>query len=322
MRLSVDADAFSSDDLVGMLWQAAKPRKKIEINKVSTLMVSSARVPPCGRLYIVATPIGNLDDISGRAVKILGSADVIACEDTRRSRTLLDHLNIFQPSLLSLHSYNEQKQSEVLVRLIEQGTDVAVISDAGTPLISDPGFTLVQSVWKLGIKPIPIPGASSLTTILSVSPIPLNDCQFVGFLPSKTELCRNRLKLLLRSISSVVFFESAQRFSGTIAILKELGGGDRSLFVGRELTKQYESLYWGKPDEVLDELQRNNELRGEFVCVLQGSAAYTRTELELDATLEVLLQELSPAQASRLAAKLTGSTKREVYLRAIELTSI
>ena len=285
-------------------------------------MVSSTRVSPCGRLYIVATPIGNLADISGRAAQILGSVGVIACEDTRRSRTLLDHLNIFQPSLLSLHAHNEQKQSEVLVRLIEEGTDVAVISDAGTPLISDPGFALVRSVWKLGIKPIPVPGASSLTAILSVSPIPLNDCKFVGFLPSKAELCRNRLKLLLRSVASLVFFESAQRLSNTIAILKELGAGDRCLFVGRELTKQYESLYWGKPDGVLDELLRENGLRGEFVCVLQGGAVYPKTELELDETLEVLLQELSPAQASRLAAKLTGSTKRRVYLRAIELAGI
>ena len=316
-----DTGAFSPADLLGMLWQAAKLRKTTQINKVAFLMSSSADVPLSGRLYIVATPIGNLADISQRATEILGSVGVIACEDTRRSKTLLNHLNIFQASLVSLHAHNEEQQSRVLVNLIEGGTDVAVICDAGTPLISDPGFTLVRSAWRVGIKPIPVPGASSLTAALSISPLPLNDCQFVGFLPSKSEMCRNRVKPLLRSGSSSIFFESARRFPRTITILIELGAGDRSLFVGRELTKKHESVYWGKPKEVLSEIRKDDGLRGEFVCILEGQSD-SESEFELDSALEVLLEELSPAQASRLVAKLTGSTKRKVYQRAIELAGI
>ena len=269
----------------------------------------------------MATPIGNLEDVSQRAANILKNVGIIACEDTRHSATLLRHVGVSGPRLVSLHEHNEGPASDRLIDELRGGVDVAVISDAGTPLVCDPGFELVRAAWAAGLRPVPVPGPSALLAALSVSPIALQDFQFIGFLPAKEQSRRMRLAHFLASCAPFVFFETAPRFLATARQLQALNAGGRAMFVARELTKRHESLYFGAVDDIAREVESAGGLRGEFVCVVEGESEPPDADAaNIDRMLKILLNELKPTQASRLAAKITGQPRRRVYARALELT--
>ena len=263
---------------------------------------------------MVATPIGNLGDITQRVVDVLKSVPVVACEDTRRTRVLLAHIGAAPGRVVALHDHNEAATSARMVDLLRAGQDVALVADAGTPLISDPGFELVRLAWEAGVAVTPVPGPSAVTTAIAASPIPVDRFRFEGFLPAKATLRRDALAALLASDVAVVFFEAPHRLRDTLTDLVEMGAGDRRLLVCRELTKLHESLALGT---VADLVEAETILdRGEFVCILDRvpelPAAMSGQEV-----VDALAKELPPGQAARLAAKITGGSRRELYERAV-----
>ncbi len=226
-----------------------------------------------GGLYIVATPIGNLEDISLRAIRVLKQADILACEDTRHTRKLLTHFNITEKKLLSYHNFNEAKQSHALVEEIKSGKRVALVSDAGTPSVSDPGFFLIRLINEHNLPIFPIPGPSALTAALSVSPIPINRFHFEGFLPQKKGR-QTRLKLLSQIDESLIFYESPHRIVKLCdEILTHMG--DRLMMVGRELTKLHEELITDRVS-VIRESFSGKTVRGEFVVVVEGKQTFLK----------------------------------------------
>jgi len=272
-----------------------------------------------GMVYVVATPIGNLHDVSERAISVLANVDIIACEDTRRCRKLLTAFNIQATNLISLHDHNEEKMTARVIDLIGEGNDVALVSDAGTPLICDPGFDLIRALWKQNLRVVPIPGPSAITTILSVAPIPTHDFRFVGFIPARVGARKARLKRLLIDGSPILFFETARRLSSTLEALCQLEANERQIIVARELTKIHESLYFGSVEDVRNEIAMKDRVRGEIVCFLGGAAKAVATNV--DSMLQILLAELAPTQAARLAAKITGETRARAYSRALVLAN-
>ena len=258
-----------------------------------------------GKLYVVATPIGNLADISNRALETLASVDLIAAEDTRHSRTLLQHFGI-NTAMMSLHEHNEASKIEQIIRQLEAGSSVALISDAGTPLISDPGFRLVLAVHEAGMKPVPVPGASAISTMLSVAGQPVERFCFEGFLKSKKAGRRKQLEALLSESRTLVFYESSHRIHESLQDMHNVFGPSRCCTVGRELTKRFESLYRGTLDEVLLEMEQDtNSTRGEFVVVVAGAEESDDENLEKGRLImDVLLSELSVSKAAGLAAKI------------------
>jgi 16S rRNA (cytidine1402-2'-O)-methyltransferase len=218
-----------------------------------------------GTLYIVATPIGNLEDITFRAVDTLKSVDVIACEDTRVTRILLDKYGITNKKIISHHQYNEKNSIPGIIKLLEDGQDVALVSDAGTPVISDPGNGLVRQVVETGIPVIPIPGPSAVTTLLSVCHFPVDMYTFEGFLPHKKGR-QTRLKTLAERKHVTVLFESTHRILRLLEELKDYCG-NRELLVGRELTKVHETLFRGSVSDGLEWFQ-THPVKGEFVLIL------------------------------------------------------
>jgi len=266
------------------------------------------------RLYIVATPIGNLADITQRAVNVLKSVPVVACEDTRRARVLLAHIGATPKRLVALHDHNEAAASARIVEHLRSGQDVALVSDAGTPTVSDPGFELVQLAWEAGIVVTPLPGPSAVTAAVAASPIPVNRFRFEGFLPARSVARREALVNILASDVAVVFFEAPHRLLDTLSDLVDLGGGDRSLLLCRELTKLHETLTVGTVAGLLDSPTVLD--RGEFACVM-APASESDESLSDQAVVDVLAAELPPGQAARLAAKITGASRRTLYERAI-----
>lgn len=266
-----------------------------------------------GSLYVVATPIGNLNDLTQRAEMVLKSVQIVAAEDTRRSRVLLEHIGHRAPELVSLHEHNEREFAPRLVERLAQGDDVALISDAGTPLISDPGYSLVSMAFARGIRCIPVPGVSALTAALSVCPIPCTPFRFVGFLPSRKSAKREYLKAQVSQPEALVFLEAPHRVKETLATLADLT--TRRVMIARELTKKFESIVVGTASDLMTSL---SEPRGEFVCILEAvtrpMAAYDERQV-----LSTLLDELSPTQAARIAAKICGRKKSEMYRLAMEL---
>ena len=272
-----------------------------------------------GRLFIVATPIGNLEDITLRAVNVLKTVPIVAAEDTRRSRHLLTHLGASPERILSLHDHNESARTAVILGILEDGSDVALVSDAGTPLLSDPGFELVRAAHAAGIEVVPIPGPSALMAAISVSPVPVDRFFFEGFLPSRRAQRRRRLVELDELGVSVVFFESPRRMSETLNDLGEVLGWERELVVAKELTKIHERIESGTV-RALAELGDGLLGKGEFVCVVpranDGVADLGAAARRL---MQVLCEELSPAQAARLAAKATRVPRGELYDYAMRL---
>ena len=237
-----------------------------------------------GKLYVVSTPIGNLEDISLRAIRILKEVDLIACEDTRNTRKLLSHYQIKKP-LTSYHEHNEKEKAEVLVKQLRAGKDIALVSDAGTPGISDPGFRLVKIASEKGVDVISVPGPSAALAALSVSGLPTSSFCFLGFFP-KT---KNKKEDLLRGIQAleqtIILYESSRRVLDTLASILEVFG-DRQISVSRELTKIFEETIMGKISDVIEKLKEKKELKGELTLVVEGNQdkhkEFSSEKLELD----------------------------------------
>lgn len=230
-----------------------------------------------GSLYVVATPIGNLGDITSRAIDILGSVDVVVAEDTRHSRTLMQHLGLGTP-MIAYHEHNEARESPRLVQRMLSGESIALISDAGTPLLSDPGARLVAAATEAGIAVVPIPGASALLSALVVSGIAADQFTFIGFLPRKGGARSAMLRVVARSPFTTVLYESPQRVAATLADLLEIGCGDRAAALARELTKRFEEVRRGTVASLLREAEAG--MRGEVVLVIAGAAESVPTESE------------------------------------------
>jgi len=268
---------------------------------------------PAG-LYVVATPIGNLEDISYRAVSILTAADLIAAEDTRHSRVLLAHYGITTP-MQALHEHNEAQMVGRMLERISAGEAIALISDAGTPLISDPGYRLVRAAREAGLPVFALPGPSAVTTALSVAGLPPDRFAFEGFLPSKAAARRKRLEALSHEDRTLVFFESSHRIEAAIVDMAEVFGPGRLAAVCRELTKKFETVMRAPLAEISERIAADrNQTKGEFVVVVEG---YEGSEAEsMSAALNMasaLLEYLPASQAARVAAKLNDVPRREVY---------
>ena len=269
-----------------------------------------------GILYVVATPIGHLGDISRRGIETLNHVGVIAAEDTRRTRVLLQHIDHAGCELLSVHEHNEEHIAPQLIKRLQQGTDIALVSDAGTPLINDPGYLLLQLAWQAGLRVVPVPGACSITTALSVCPIPCQPFRYVGFLSGKPRLRRSQLEHWLMMPDALVFLESPHRIRAALSDIADLS--PRQLMIGREMTKQYESFITGSAKEVLAQLAETP--KGEFVCVVEAAESVTN-RFDLTHVVTALLQELAPTQAAKLAAQICGVRKKEAYDLALQLSS-
>lgn len=274
----------------------------------------------CGTLYVVATPIGNLDDLSTRARKVLTSVQLIAAEDTRHSGKLLQMIGCHTP-MLSLHEHNEQHRSVELLQRLRQGMDIALISDAGTPLISDPGYSLVSELTQQGIRVVPIPGACAAIAALSVAGLPTGRFAFEGFLAAKPNKRRERLRELLREERTLVFYEAPHRCLETLQDMVTVLGPARRIAVCRELTKLHETSYYGDLATMAEQAANTPDLsRGELVFVVEGAPPVSAQGASLDAEqlLSALLEELPASQAAKIAARLTGAKRAELYELALQ----
>lgn len=264
-------------------------------------------------LYIVATPIGNLADLTERAKQVLAGVDIIACEDTRHSSKLLQHMGIKKP-LLSIHEHNERERIEQVAANLNQGQSMALISDAGTPLISDPGFPLVQGLRQLGLQVVPVPGVSAIITALSAAGLPTDRFTFEGFLPHKKGTKQEKLEALLQEPRTMVFYEAKHRILETLELMSELFG-ERTACVARELTKTFETFYHGTMAEILVQISADeDQQKGEFVIMLAGNTnPAPSNSIDSDRLLKILLKELPPKKACAIVAEITGENKKELY---------
>jgi 16S rRNA (cytidine1402-2'-O)-methyltransferase len=267
-----------------------------------------------GLLWVVATPIGHRDDFSARAVETLRSVAVIAAEDTRHSRPLLMHYNVATP-LVALHEHNERDVVDAIVRRLLGGESVALISDAGTPLISDPGFRLVRAARAAGIRCVPVPGACAAIAALSVAGLPSDRFVFEGFLPPKAAARRSRLQELAGDGRTIIFYESSHRVAESLADMRDIFGGTREGVLARELTKLFETVM-GEPLDQLAERVKNDpdQQRGECVILVAGRGEETDArEAEGRRVFAILRDELPPAKAAKLAAAITGAPRKLLY---------
>jgi len=271
-------------------------------------------------LYIVATPIGNLGDISARALDILTQVDIIACEDTRHTKKLLSAFAI-QNKTLSMHDHNERQRQDYIASLLQEGKSIALVSDAGTPLISDPGFHLVRHCRSLGLAVSPIPGACAAISALSVAGLPTDRFSFEGFLPSKSGARKTTLAKLASETRTMVFYDAPRRAIDTIADVAEVLGSERYVVIARELTKTFETIHSDTADNLLTWLQEDpNQLKGEMVLIIEG---YQQNPNEISAqvidTLKLLLAEMKPKKACAIAAEIHGVKKNALYEFALSL---
>lgn len=272
-------------------------------------------------LYVVATPIGNLQDITLRAIEVLKTVDFICAEDTRHTRQLLAHLGISQ-SLLALHEHNENTRFSSIIEKLQAGQSAALVSDAGTPLISDPGFLLVQAAKRHDIPVVPIPGACALIAALSVSGLPTHAFIFEGFLPPKGEKRKKRLESLADETRTLIFYESVHRIGDLMQQALAIFGGEREATLARELTKTYENIYTAKLQALHDWFFSAESVhKGEFVLLIAGnSESQSGDQKSSDHVLQVLLQELSLKQSVKLAQQLTGESRKQLYQRALGIS--
>jgi len=267
-----------------------------------------------GRLYVVATPIGNLDDITLRALAVLAEADLIAAEDTRHTRQLLARHGI-ERALVAVHEHNEERQAPRLIERLRQGATIALVSDAGTPLLSDPGYRVVRMAAENGIEVVPVPGPSAVTAALSVSGLPTDRFVFEGFLPARSAARRKRLSDFRAEPRTMVFFESSHRIEACLADARDVFGPERPAALCRELTKQFETVLRGPMAGLLERVSEDpNQRKGEFVLVVEGSASGGRAEFDAALALAAELQaQVGASQAARIAARLHGVSRRELY---------
>ena len=274
-----------------------------------------------GVLYVVATPIGNMGDISARAREILAGVNVVAAEDTRHSSLLLRGLGLDRP-LVSLHEHNERARAMELVERLRGGESVALVSDAGTPLISDPGYHLLRAALAAGIVVSPVPGPCAAIAALSVAGLPSDRFCFEGFLPARAVPRRRRLAELAAEARTLVIYEAPHRIAASLADLAATCGGERQACVARELTKRFESCYRGSLAELAERAGRDPDLcRGESVIVVEGAPGVPAGAGRLDEMLGVLLRFLPPSAAASAAAKLAGVRRNDAYARALELAA-
>jgi 16S rRNA (cytidine1402-2'-O)-methyltransferase len=274
-------------------------------------------VPMAGTLYIVATPIGNLEDLSFRAVRVLREADRIACEDTRHTRRLLDHYGIEKP-LLSYHEHNEKERTEELLRDLEEGRSVALVSDAGTPLIADPGYRIVHAARERGIPVSPIPGPSAIMAALSAGGLATDAFLFGGFLPAKSGARRRALETWQSIEGTLVFYEAPHRVVESLRAIAEVAG-DRRVVVARELTKIHEEFLNGTAASVADTLEARPTIKGEFtIMVARAESAPPPNPAGIEAEVAALVAGGTPRMdAVKTVARRHGLSKREVYRRVV-----
>jgi 16S rRNA (cytidine1402-2'-O)-methyltransferase len=278
-----------------------------------------------GRLDVVATPIGNLDDLSPRARAALADADVIAAEDTRRTLQLLSALGISKP-LVSLHEHNERAQAAGLVERMRLGERIALVSDAGTPLLSDPGHELVAAAVAAKVEVRPIPGPTAIAALLSASGLPTARFAFEGFLPAKTAARQAALRALRHDPRTLVFFEAPHRLSDCLADLRDILGPERPTCIGRELTKLYETLYRGSLAQLAALSQQDESItRGEVTIAVAGNPAATDLSPEIDPVrvqrvAELLAAELPPSRAAAILAEIFALTRKQAYERMLALS--
>lgn len=270
-------------------------------------------------LYLVATPIGNLADMVPRAVEVLQSVDAIAVEDSRHSGKLLQHFNISKP-MIPYHDHNERDAAERILHLLQQGKHVALISDAGTPAIADPGYRLVRLAHQHGVRVESIPGPCAAMAALAGSGLPSDCFQFNGFLPARQQARKTTLETLATETATLIFYEAPHRLADTVRDMAAVLGGEREICLARELTKHYETLWLTTLDELVRAIdEKHVEERGEIVLVVAGNAEEKIDDNESERVLKILLAELPVKQASALAAQITGAPKRELYRRALDL---
>ena len=269
---------------------------------------------PAAVLHVVATPIGNLGDLSPRARQVLAEVAAICAEDTRRSGQLLAHFGIATP-LLALHEHNEQQLAQRLVARLLAGDSLALVSDAGTPLVSDPGYRLVQAARAAGIRVSPVPGPCALIAALSVAGLPSDRFAFEGFLPAKASARRERLAALAGETRTLVFYESAHRIEESLADLCAAFGGERPAVLARELTKLFETVLDGTLANLQSRVQADPDQRkGEFVLVVQGMGEDADAKLAEGRRVHAILaRQLPPSAAAKLAAEITGAPRKALY---------
>ncbi|MCE3239283.1 MAG: rRNA ((1402)-2-O)-methyltransferase [Gammaproteobacteria bacterium] len=284
------------------------------------------KINQLGVLYIVATPIGNLQDISLRAIDVLKTVNCIAAEDTRHSQHLLQHFSITTP-LLSLHEHNESERTSQLIHRLQRGESIALISDAGTPLISDPGYILVRDVKSAGIQVMPIPGACAAIAALSASGLPTDRFIFEGFLSTKSKLRKERLAALKTEPRTLIIYETPHRILGSLQEMQQVFGKDRFIVLARELTKIFETIQSGTIEEIIHWIMLDtNQQRGEIILLVKGADIISNPKESIttsaQAVLIALLEELPLKQAVGITAKITGERKNNLYQRALLIKSI
>lgn len=278
-------------------------------------LLEASGVKPAGCLYIVATPIGNLNDITIRALDVLKGVDLIAAEDTRHTRVLLDHFGIDKP-LVSVHDHNEARRSDDMLKKLQDGLNIALVSDAGTPLISDPGYKLVRTVKAAGRRVTPVPGACAAIAAMCVSGLPSDRFRFVGFPPAKRQARRELVKSLSGAEETLVFYESPRRVYEFLEDLADVLGDEREVCVAKEITKLHERVESGSVRAALDVFGDQSLQRGEFVVLV---AAAPPCEIPLEVTpealrmLELAAEYLPPRQAAALVADITGLDRKRLY---------
>ncbi len=274
-----------------------------------------------GILFIVATPIGNLSDITFRAVEVLKSVDIVLAEDTRHSKKLLSHLDISKP-IRAFHEHNEREKTKTIIDELKSGKSIALISDAGTPLISDPGYFLVAQAKKEDLKVVPIPGPSALITALSASGLASDSFTFLGFVPSKQTARIKLLKSLLNRNETSIFYESPKRILATLHDMQTIFGDSRKVCLAKELTKAFETIQTDSIPNLIKYLTADqNNQKGEFVILISANDKIDISEAEnqLDSLLPILCAEMGASKAAKIAAKITGIDKKQCYKRAIDL---
>ncbi len=265
-------------------------------------------------LYVVSTPIGNLGDITQRALDVLAGVDAILAEDTRRTAQLLSHYNI-KSKLVSFHDHNERERVEQIVQWLSEGQSLALVSDAGTPLISDPGYVLVSELRTKNIKVSPIPGVSAIVTALSASGLPTDRFCFEGFLPAKPTQRRNALERVVKEPRTLVFYESSHRIEDSIADCVSVFGGERKAVIARELTKRFETFLSGSLESILIKLQTDsNQQKGEFVVMIAGAELQQHAfDEKAEMLAKELVEHLPPKLAAQIISNLTELNKKQAY---------
>ena len=278
-------------------------------------------VSKAGKLYVVATPIGNLEDMTPRAIRILSEVDLIAAEDTRHSGKLLKHFGI-EAKTEALHEHNERSQVPRLIEILQAGKSIAFITDAGTPLVSDPGFHLVRSARQAGLSVIPVPGACAAIAALSAAGLPSDRFVFEGFPPAKSAARRAVFEKLREETRTLIFYESPHRILESLSEMTEIFGSGREAVLARELTKQFETVHGGTLAELSEWVKRDpHQQLGEFVILIHGVPRAEREAVDeaAEGVLRILLEELPVSQAAALAAKITGLKKNRLYEYALNL---